>query len=299
MIKINYPNQEIQTYKNIKNTNSDIIRELQIYNKINKFNLNNIYYLHNSYHLGDNVFNLILFYIIKEHIEKNNIQIYYYAKKEHLYQLKEFICSENIKLDSLENKPNNSIEIWICNNFFKYIHSPKVFHISYNKFYINFFNNVLSKLKLNCSINKLFYIDNDLIERYDKIPSIYKDFDILILNSQPLSGQYKYDKNLWDNYIINLNKKFRVLTTTKVDGILCTYDNRLTIKDIASLSTKVKVIIAINSGVVPGLLNYYTLTNIKHFYNFDDRCFFSYPNFENKKLITDIHFEELEKYINQ
>lgn len=288
-------------FKKIIHTKKNIHRnkEIQIYNQINKFKSNKIYYLHNSYHLGDNVFNLILFYIIKDYIENNNIQIFYYAKNEYLPQLREFICSENIKLDSLENKPNNSIEIWICNNFFKYIHSPKVFHISYNKFYINFFNNVLSKLKLNCSINKLFYIDNDLIERYDKIPSIYKDFDILILNSQPLSGQYKYDKNLWDNYIINLNKKFRVLTTTKVDGILCTYDNRLTIKDIASLSTKVKVIIAINSGVVPGLLNYYTLTNIKHFYNFDDRCFFSYPNFENKKLITDIHFEELEKYINQ
>ena len=28
-------------------------------------------------------------------------------------------------------------------------------------------------------------------------------------------------------------------------------------------------------------------------------AFTSHPNFENKKLITDIHFEELEKYINQ
>jgi hypothetical protein len=171
-------------------------------------------------------------------------------------------------------------------------------NISYNKFYINFFNIVLSKLKFNCHINNFFYIDNDLIERYDRIPSLYKDFDILILNSNPFSEQYKYDKNIWDNYIINLSRKFKVLTTTKVNGILCTCDNSLTIKDIASLSTKAKVIIAVNSGVVPGLLNCYTLTNIKHFYNFDDRCFYSYPKFENKELITDITFEELEKYLN-
>jgi len=266
------------------------IQEITILNQINIFSSNKIYHLHNSYHLGDNVFNLILFYIIKNYIENNNIKIFYYAKNEYIPQLKEFICSKNIKLNSLNSKPNNSIELWICNKFFKYIHSPQVFHISYNI--------VLSKLKFKCSINNFFYIDRDLIERYDKIPTIYKDFDVLILNSQPFSHQYNYDKKSWDNYIINLNRKIKVLTTTKVNGILCTYDHGLTIKDIASLSTKAKVIIAINSGVVPGLLNYYTLKNIRHFYNFDDRCFYSYPNFENKKLITDISFEELERYIN-
>lgn len=104
----------------------------------------------------------------------------------------------------------------------------------------------------------------------------------------------------WDNYIISINNRFKVLTTTKVnDDILCTYDDKLTIKDIASLSTKAKVVIAINSGVVPGLLNFYTLTNMKHFYIFDNNCCYSYPNFENRDNINDITFEELENYINQ
>jgi hypothetical protein len=109
---------------------------------------------------------------------------------------------------------------------------------------------------------------------------------------------YDYNKNIWDNYIINLNNHFKLLTTTKVNGVLCTYDDKLTIKDIAALSTKAKVIIAINSGVVPGLLNYYTLTNVKHFYIFDNKCFYSYPNFEKKNSITDITFEELDSYLN-
>jgi saccharopine dehydrogenase-like NADP-dependent oxidoreductase len=120
----------------------------------------------------------------------------------------------------------------------------------------------------------------------------------MILNSTPFSGQYDYKKDIWDNYIINLNNHFKIITTTKVDGVLCTYDYNLTIKDIASLSTKAKVVIAINSGVMPGLLNYYTLTTVKHFYIFDNRCYYSYPNFENKKYITDISIDELTKYIN-
>ena len=30
--------------------------------------MKNVYYLHNSYHLGDNIYNLIVFYIIKEQV---------------------------------------------------------------------------------------------------------------------------------------------------------------------------------------------------------------------------------------
>ena len=75
-------------------------------------------------------------------------------------------------------------------------------------------------------------------------------------------------------------------------------DDNLTIKNIAAISTNVKVVIAINSGVVPGLLNYYTLTNIKQFYTFDDRCFYSYPNFIRKRNIRNIPFQELDKYLS-
>jgi len=292
-----------------KKKNNNLLNIINNYvktiNDIKHFQKNRIYYIHNDKGLGDNVFNMIFFNIIKFYILSNNIKIYYYTKDSYIGQLNEFITiPENIFILSFSIKPNNSLELWINTPFYGYTHidainSSNTKKICYNIYYKNFFNNVLSKLKLNFSINKFFYFDNDLIERYDKIPSIYKNFDILILNSQPYSNQYDYDKNSWDNYIIKMNSKFNILTTTKVDGVLCTFDDNLTIKDIASLSTKAKVIIAINSGVVPGLLNYYTLTNIKHFYNFDNRSFYSYPNFENKKLITDIHFEELEKYINQ
>jgi hypothetical protein len=274
------------------------LEHIKIKYDIKNFSRKKVYHLHNSYHLGDNVFNLILFNIIKKYIEANNIKIFYYAKNEYISQLSEFICSKNIILNSLNNKPQNSLEVWICNEFYNYVHGPKYFTLSYNKYYINFFNIVLRNLNINCSVNKLYYVDDNLKSRYERLSPKYKGFDILILNSQPLSNQYNYNKAEWDRYIVNLNKRFKILTTTKVPGILCTYDDKLTIKDIAALSTRAKVVIAINSGVVPGLLNYDTLINVKHFYIFDNRCFYSYPNFENRKLITDITVRELEKYIN-
>jgi hypothetical protein len=281
------------------------MKNLKITSIINKFTKDRIYHIHNDKGLGDNVFNIILFNIINDYIVNNNIRIYYYTKNIYIEQLYKFIKNhENIFLLPFFIKPNFSLELWINNKFFGFTHEKAVLSsitrtIDYNIFYKTFFNIVLKKINFNITINKLVYYDEDLLIRYDSIPNKYKEFDILILNSQPNSGQYDYDKSSWDNYIIQLKSQFKILTTTKVDGVLCTYDDLLSIKDIASLSTKAKIIIAINSGVVPGLLNYYTLTNIKHFYNFDNRCFYSYPNFENRNHISEISFDELTMYLNQ
>ena len=128
---------------------------------INSFTTNKIYHLHNSYHLGDNVFNFIFFYLIQKYIEYNGIVIFYYAKKEYLPQLKEFITSKNILLSSLEYKPSSSIELWINNDLFQYRHDRQHQPINYNKYYIIFFNNVLQKLLMNTRITRFYYYDNN------------------------------------------------------------------------------------------------------------------------------------------
>jgi len=280
--------------------NSNLINYLKTKKNIVAFAKNKIYHLCNSYHLGDNVFNLILFYIIKRFIENNNIIINYYAKEEYINQLSEFICSKNIILQPLQNNPDSSVELWINNGYFNLTHTGQrdKFPIFYNKFYISFFNAVLQNLFINYTITKFFYIDEDLLERYKKLDNKFKNLDILIINSQPLSSQYPYNKGEWDNYIKHINGLFKISTTTKVDNILCTTDDNLTIKNIAAISTNVKVIIAINSGVFPGLLNIYTLQNIKKCYIFDTRCKYTYPNFENRNNINEISIEELQTYIN-
>jgi hypothetical protein len=259
-----------------------------------------IYYIHNEYHLGDNIFNMILFYNTKDYIENNNILINYYCQSRYLNQVVEFVPSKNIHLFSIDKKPKKSLELWINNKYFLYNHDNKENHkISFNKFYINFFNIALNKLRIPIKLNKFVYTDKDLLIRYEMLNEKYKNIDILVLNSQPLSEQYNYNKTEWDNYIILLNKKYKIATTTKVnENVLCTMDDNLTIKNIAAVSTNVKVVIAINSGVVPGLLNYYTLTSVKQFYTFDNRCFYSYPNFVRKQKIKDISFQELDKYLS-
>jgi hypothetical protein len=264
------------------------------------------YYFHNEFHLGDNVFNLIFFNNLKNYLVKNNIKINYYCQPNYIDQLQEFINFNNVIIQPISNKPNNSIQLWIENKEFVYTFT-KIREISsnngqpkldYNTFYKNFFNLILSKLNILFKFKNFYYEDNDLLIRYDKLNEKYKNIDILIVNSQPLSDQYKYNKSEWDNYICVLNKLYNVVTTTKVNNeIKCTTDDNFTIKTIAAISTKVPIIIAINSGVVPGLLNKYTLKNVKQMYTFDDRSLFSYPNFSSREKITDISFDELDIFL--
>ena len=158
----------------------------------------------------------------------------------------------------------------------------------------------MQKLTINANIQSILYSDNDLLVRADAMPPEYKSIDILILNSEPSSGQYNYNKYIWDKYIqhLNSNSKLKIVTTTKVDGVLCTFDKNMTIKDIAALSIGAKVVIAINSGVLPGLLNVYTTESVKQFYIFDIQCCYSFPNFQNKGMgcITQISINELNYY---
>ena len=266
------------------------------------------YNFHNEHHLGDNVFNLIFFNNIKDYLENNNIFINYYCESKYFEQLQEFIQIDKIILRKIENKPIKSLQLWIDTPIFNFQfktflspHSKNPYfknirnnHVFYNIFYKTFFNMVLNKINFPLQLNKFYYEDSDLLTRYDNLNEKYKNIGILILNSQPLSEQYNYNKGEWDNYICELNKRYNIVTTTKVNNeVKCTTDDNLTIKTIAAISTKVPIIIAVNSGVVPGLLNIYTLTNVKRFYTFDSRCCYSYPNFVSRENIYEISFEEL------
>ena len=72
--------------------------------------MNNIIHIKNEYHLGDNIFTMIMFSKIKEYIENNNIFINYYCLSEHIKQIKEFNYSNNIIIiPSTEMNTNEKI----------------------------------------------------------------------------------------------------------------------------------------------------------------------------------------------
>lgn len=270
-----------------------------------------IYNFHNIYHLGDNIFNMIFFKIIKNYIINNNIIINYYCQPNYIHQVSEFNDTKNVIIKEISKKPHNSIELWIENKDLGYTFTSvrennltkNIEYVKYNDFYANFFNVVLHRfMKIPIFIKNYYYSDKDLKNRYINLNTLYNKkynkIQILILNSEPLSNQFNYNKSEWDKHILYLNNKYKVVTTTKVNGVCCTMDNKLTIKDIAAISIKADIIIAINSGVVPGLLNKYTLNYVKQVYIFDNRSTYSYKKFSSKNNIKDITCSEIKHYIN-
>lgn len=271
--------------------------------------------LYNPFHLGDNIFSMIAFHHIKEYIETNDIYINYFCKTSHfiekdnqtLYyhiQIEEFKCSKNINIYDIAILYNNNnlpplINTWIGDDN-KPIHFYNSKHLPFNIFLSSVFNQLFELCNIPIKIDRFCYSDTDLMHRYNSFKDEYRNIDILIVNSLPLSGQFnlleQYDK--WVDFILKMNGKYNIATTRKVEGVKCTIDEDYTIKDIAAISTKIKVLIAVNTGVVVGLLNSHMLDNIKKAYIFDNEVSYNYKNFENKTDITEISEDELDSFIS-
>jgi hypothetical protein len=232
--------------------------------------------VNNAFHLGDNIINFIFFHKIKDYIESNNIIIHYYCHKKYHPNVFDFKCSDNIKLFDYEEK---GYHLWqgTVNNF----------KCAEDRLII-MFNAFLTHYNIPITVDVFEYEDMNLFERLPYLDK-YKDVNVIVVNSHPMSGQFNYDKNSWDEFIVKLSKKYIVATTEKVDGILSLHD--VSVKNIASIALHAKIIIAINTGPSIPLYNTHILNNIEAFYIFDD-CGNSFNTRKTKVMqnINDLSF---------
>jgi hypothetical protein len=245
-----------------------------------------------------------MFEKIKDYIEKNNIFINHYCTPDNIEQVSEFITTKNIKVFPLNEIPNNKkiINLWIGSDEYDY-NNYSIFNDSnksepYNDFLLNFYNNVLKRINIPITIdNFIFDNDEELFDREKNInertQNKYKKFDFLFINGAPRSGQLvNYNEKEWDDIIKRFSEKYDVITTKKIEGIKCTRDDNLTIKDISAISKNAKKIITINTGPIVGLYNKHVIDNVESVYCLCDNnnCEYSFPNFIYKRNISDILF---------
>lgn len=228
------------------------------------------FHFFNKYHYGDNIINLKFLNSLSNILEDNNITIKYYYNNNYItnvYELNNYIKTDRIILDVLENKPKESIELWM---------GTDILDINCYKFdiYIDlFYKKILNIMRIdnfNNTINTSLYQNEDyLLDIYSNLDSKYKDIDILVLNSIPNSGQYILDKEKWDNMCIKLSKKYNIVTSSYVnDSIKCTSNDNLSIQEIGAISTHSKFIIGIHSGPMTGCYNIHTQKYVKYWFIF-------------------------------
>jgi hypothetical protein len=241
--------------------------------------------VNNHHHLGDNIINFIFFYKIKDYIEANNIIIHYYCWEKYHKNLKDFICSNNIKLFPCEDNIIHGYVLWQATTTYEHFIEDTL---------CKMFNIFLNTYNIPITVNSFEYEDPDLFKRFEELEDKYKKIDILIINSTPLSCQYN-DYGIesvrmdWDNFIIKLSEKYNVATTEKVNDILCL--ETFSVKNIAAIALYVKKIIAINTGPSIPLYNTNILDNIEDLYLFGGGG--QHYNFKTRKVTCLSKIEEL------
>jgi|LakMenEpi03Aug12_release.lakeMendotaPanAssembly.Ray.scaffolds.fasta_scaffold11351_12 hypothetical protein len=251
-------------------------------------------------HLGDCIYSMIMFNQIKDYIETTNILFYFYCHDEYIHEVIDFNNSDNIIILPLSSmKMNENVyELWIGSSDYKYnwySSSNQLLH--YDIFFTVYYNMFLNVINIPIKIEKFTYKGDDLITRCNLINTrtnnAFANIDLLINNGIPQSRQFEYNLDQWNTFVIELSKKYNIITTKKVSNIKCTRDYNLTVKDIAAISININKFIAIESGVITGLYNKFVVDNpdkIVFTLSNDIRYACSFKNFIWKSNLSELRF---------
>jgi hypothetical protein len=194
-------------------------------------------------------------------MRENNIMIHYYYGDyiTNVKELERYTNKESMMLHSYNECPADAVELWMRNDINGI--SMRYFDTYYNAFY----QNILKIIGLEGrGIDTSLYQKEDyLIDIYNKLDNKYKDIDILIINAEPKSGQFEYNKQAFDKIIHSLSKQYRIVTTAPTTpDIPCTMNDNLHLQDIGAISTHAKYILCIYSGPVVPCFNLHTKQHV-------------------------------------
>ena len=221
------------------------------------------YHFYNRFHYGDNILNLKFLFNISKILKDKNILIHYYYDNNYckkIEELQRYVDPAVVILHQLTYRPTYAIELWVANEI------DGVTEKDFDNYIKLFYNKILKHLHLdNLNIDiSLYQNEPYLDEKYNKLDSKFKDIDILIINSTPQSGQFKYNKEIFDAMCVRLSKKYKVVTTEPITDIIpSTLRDKLAMQDIGAISTRVKYVIGVHTGPVIPTLNKMTRDNIK------------------------------------
>lgn len=207
---------------------------------------------HNAYHLGDCLYHL--HYLMRLWRLSGRASTFFCAASYHA-ELSAFLPDGfDIRLEPLEARPAESVDCWIGANDF-HIRHPN-WH-DYHAFYVDFFKSLSAVAGVHCPIQRPadMLFDSPAIPARG-VPSV--EYDWLIVNAKPLSGQWDTDGDDWIGLVtMLLNAGQRVITTHPcgIHRVPATINLRWRVADIAKLSMGVRNLVAIDTGPTGSTFN--------------------------------------------
>jgi hypothetical protein len=176
-----------------------------------------------NYHLGDNLAHL---HWMRKVVEREpSLQFTHACSEPYLVQLREVVSDlPQIKLVGLSDKPDGAIDVW-KNRRGDFYASP--LRDDWVAYHIEFFDALSRELGLESPLKEPSYFLFDYPAlRSDDVPSV----DMLIVNSQPLSGQFpSYNENAFVELIqLCAEKNLSVMTTKQTKIAASTHPRTLT-----------------------------------------------------------------------
>ena len=242
------------------------------------------FHFYNTSHYGDSILNLKFFYNISNIMSQNNIMIHYYYGEwiKNIGELERYTNKETMSLHPYDECPDDAIELWMRNDV------NGIGMGEFDRYYNAFYQNILKIIGLEGKgIDTSLYQKEDyLINIYNNLDSKYKDIHILIINAEPKSGQFQYNKEAFDEIINSLSKKYRVVTTAPSSpNVPCTMNDNLSLQDIGAISTHAKYIFAVHSGPLIPCFNWHTKQHVKKWIIMDKGQYI-FSDINNKILHT-------------
>jgi hypothetical protein len=217
---------------------------------------------HNNYHLGDAVWHV--HYLRKMHERYPKAVFNFYINKNYLNEIRTQLTdyADYISVQPIEEKTNDSIDCWLGRERFVYKYPTPT---NYLNILVEFYK-YLSRFTGVISPVENFIFDNP---RILKSTPLSNKVDVLVINSEPFSGQWDYQESVWDKKITQWRDSGkRVITTkkSKVSGVECTTDYGLGLMDIANLSTTAKIVGGVHTSPLLACFNRWSLPSVEKFF---------------------------------
>jgi tetratricopeptide (TPR) repeat protein len=198
------------------------------------------------WHLGDNLLHLHFLRKLSERYPQ--LEFVHALQPSLMAQCQEMLTDRpQIRLVPLEPGVDQGLDGWKGAEGFFFQHPNR---FQFGALYIDLFARLAHRMGLESPL----HIPDDLLFDY---PAICRDkrlgtYDVLLVNSQPLSEQFKSYR---ESDFVDLAELFRarglsVITTRKIDGYPCTLDDHLSVTDIANLSLRARYFIAVCTGAM-------------------------------------------------
>ena len=199
-----------------------------------------------QWHLGDNL--LHLHFLRKLSEQDPTLRFVHALQPALMAQCQEMVADRpQIQLVPLEPGVDQGIDGWKGADGFFFAHPNR---FQFGALYIDLFAQLARRMGLVSPLRT----PDDLLLDY---PAICRDkglgrYDVLLVNSQPLSEQFK---SYQESDFVALADLFRerglsVITTRKIDGYPCTLDDHLSVTDIANLSLRARYFVAVCTGAM-------------------------------------------------